>query len=74
MCGERTRACGAHCRSCQSARHQTFKRIEAEGLIVDEAGGSWWVWTAKGEVLVIGKDTKNDAIDALASGDLAGAS
>lgn len=68
-CGDRTTASGDFCRSCQKARRDARKRIEAEGLIVDLAGGSWWVWSAKGEVLVIGKPSKSAAINALAIGD-----
>lgn len=67
-CGNRTEA---HylCRSCKSALHHASKRIDAEGLLVDQAGGSWWVWSAKGEVLVIGKSTKLAAILALHKGE-----
>lgn len=68
-CGERTAAHGAYCRACQSKLTQAHRRIDREGLIVDMAGGSWWVWDAKGEVLVIGAASKGAAIEALAFGD-----
>lgn len=68
-CRGRTTASGAFCRSCKSARFHALKRIEAEKLLVDTAGGAWWVWSAKGEVLVIGKPTKGAAILALALGE-----
>jgi len=50
---------------CKSAHHHGHKRVEAEGLLVDMAGGSWWIWSPKGEVLVIGRATKQEAIIAL---------
>lgn len=68
-CGHRTRASGGRCQSCKSKLFHASKRVEKEGLIVDQAGGGWWVWDAKGEVLVIGKDTKSEAYKALALGD-----
>jgi len=68
-CGERTSAHGDFCRTCQSKLHHAHKRIEREGLIVDKAGGSWWIWDAKGEVLVIGVESKRAAIEALAFGE-----
>ena len=68
-CGQKTSASGSFCRTCRSKRFHARKRIEREGLIVDQAGGSWWVWDRKGEVLVMGKPTKDEAINALALGD-----
>jgi len=68
-CGIKKRASGSYCQKCKSAVHHAIRRIEDESLIVDTAGGAWWVWTAKGEVLVVGKDTKPDAIYDLAMGD-----
>ena len=57
------------CQTCKSKRFHAHRRIEREGLIVDQAGGAWWVWDRNGEVLVIGKPTRDDAITALALGD-----
>lgn len=68
-CGNRTTASGVYCRSCQSKVHHAYKRIEREELLVDVAGGSWWVWTKSGGVLVIGKETKQKAVYALATGE-----
>jgi len=68
-CGERTRASGCFCRSCQSKRHHARKDVEAGKYLIDLAGGSWWVWTDKGEVVVIGKSTKQQAFNCLAHGD-----
>lgn len=59
------------CRTCKSSLHHAHKRIKAEGLLVDTAGGSWWVWTPKGEVLVIGRNTYFLAVLALGRGELA---
>ena len=70
-CGNRKQASGDFCRSCQSRRHHAYKRLEVEGLTVDIAGGSWWVWDARGAVLVIGRDSKRDAMTALALGEVA---
>lgn len=68
-CGNRTTASGDLCRTCQRKLREARSRIEIEDLIVDTAGGSWWVWTPKGEVLVIGKPTQAAAVRALAFGD-----
>ena len=68
-CGKSTKASGSYCQTCKSKVHHAHKRIKREGLLVDVVGGSWWVWTAKGKVLVIGKDSKQAAIYALACGE-----
>ena len=68
-CGTSTRGCSGLCRTCKSADFHANRRIKDEKLIVDVAGGSWWVWDAKGTVLVIGKATKYMALKALALGD-----
>lgn len=65
-CRKRNKAAGGVCQGCQSKLHHTRKRIEREGLIVDTAGGLWWIWTAKGEVLVLGKATRGEAVRSLA--------
>lgn len=67
-CGNRTSAMGL-CRTCKSAFFHAQKRIQNEGLLVDKAGGAWWVWSPKGEVLVIGQPDKYSAILALALGE-----
>jgi hypothetical protein len=68
FCGTKTTSSWDLCRACKSALHHGHKRVEAEGLIVDETvrgAGSWWVWSPKGEVLVLGRTSKRDAIIAL---------
>lgn len=71
----RTRACegcGARtsridfCQGCKSKLFHAGKRVRREALVVDQAGGGWWIWDARGEVLVIGRDSKREAICALA--------
>lgn len=59
-CGNRTTAMGL-CRTCKSQNHHATKRIEAEGLLLDTAGGAWWIWSPRGEVLVIGRATRLQA-------------
>ena len=71
-CGSRTTVAGSFCRSCQSTLVQARKRVKREGLLVDTAGGSWWVWDPKGTVLVIGKPNKQEALLALMRGAPAG--
>ena len=68
-CGGLNRASGDFCRTCKSAVHHALVRVRQEGLLVDVAGGSWWVWSPAGEVLVLGKDTKRAAVYALAMGE-----
>jgi len=68
-CGTRTQASAGFCQRCKSLRHHGNKQITEEGLILDQAGGSWWIWDRRGEVLVSGKPTATDAVIALAQGD-----
>ena len=57
-CGGRTCAAGGICRTCKFTHRRAYRRIKAEGLILDQAGGAWWVWDPKGAVLVIGRPTR----------------
>jgi hypothetical protein len=68
-CGASTRGCSGLCRTCKSKCFHACRRIRSEQLIADTAGGSWWIWDAKGAVLVIGKATKYLALKALSLGD-----
>jgi hypothetical protein len=68
-CGNKTTASGQLCRTCQSHHFHARKRVADEKLLVDTAGGSWWVWDPKGEVLVIGKATKLAALLTLHRGE-----
>ena len=69
-CRTPTKGCTGFCRTCKFARQRGLDRIRCESLLLDTAGGSWWVWDPRGEVLVIGRNTKQQAIIALGSGDL----
>lgn len=40
-------------------RHHGYKQIREDHLLLDQAGGSWWIWDPRGEVLVAGKPTKD---------------
>lgn len=71
MCGERTRASGCYCRSCQSKRHHARKDVESGNVTVDEVAGGWWIWSKSGEVLVMDKPTKDAAIMAYIGGERA---
>jgi hypothetical protein len=68
-CGTRTTASSGYCQRCKSLRHRGYKLIKDEGLLLDQAGGSWWIWDKRGEVLVSGKPTAAAAVIALAAGD-----
>lgn len=68
-CGSRTSASAGYCQTCKSLRHHGLKRVKAENLLVDEAGGAWWIWDRRGDVLVSGKPTRAEAIIALARGE-----
>lgn len=67
-CGTRTSASAGFCQRCKSQKHHGYKRIKKENLILEQAGGSWWIWNSRGDVLVAGKPTAADAVIALAAG------
>ena len=67
-CGTRTSASAGYCQRCKSLRHHGHKRLKEEKLLLDEAGGAWWVWDARGDVVVAGKPTRDAAILALGAG------
>jgi hypothetical protein len=68
-CGHRTQASAGRCQSCKSKRFHALQRIKDEKLLLDQAGGGWWIWDAKGDVLVTGQPTREQAIFALAHGE-----
>lgn len=65
VCGSKKAGHTDYCRTHKFAVRFAARRVAAECLIVDVAGGSWWVWDAKGEVLVIGEDSRAKALAAL---------
>lgn len=67
-CSVRTSASGGFCQRCKSLRHHGYKQIKDEHLLLDQAGGSWWIWNQRGDVLVAGKPAAADAVIALALG------
>ena len=71
MCGERTRASGCYCRTCRSKRFHARKDVETGNVIVDEMVGGWWIWAKNGEVLVMDKPSKDDAVRAYINGERA---
>lgn len=68
ICGVRKSGCTDYCRTHKFAVRAGARRVAEEGLIVDQAGGAWWVWDARGFVLVIGQDSKPKALAVLAVG------
>ena len=68
-CGTRTTASAGYCQSCKSKRHHGYKRLKEENLLLDEAGGAWWIWDSRGDVVVAGKPTRDAAIIALGTGE-----
>lgn len=69
VCGTRIQGCTGHCRTHKFAIRRAARRVRAESLVVEQAGGAWWVWDAKGNTLVIGQDSKVKALAALDLGD-----
>ena len=68
-CGTRTTASAGFCQWCKSKRHHGYKQVREDHLLLDQAGGAWWIWDPRGEVLVSAKPTKDAAVIALAAGD-----
>ena len=68
-CGTRTTATAGFCQRCKSLRHRGYKQVREDHLLLDQAGGSWWIWDPRGEVLVSGKPTRDAAVITLAAGD-----
>jgi hypothetical protein len=64
-CGTRTQASAGFCQRCKSLRHRGYKRVKDESLVVDQIGGAWWIWDARGNVLVEARPTRDAAIISL---------
>lgn len=69
-CGARTTSHTGFCQWCKSKRHHGYEQLKEENLVIDQAGGSWWIWDQRGDVLVAGKPTKDAAVIALGAGDV----
>jgi hypothetical protein len=65
VCGVRKAGHTDYCRLHKFAIRRSLRRVVAESLIIDLAGGAWWVWDARGGVLVIGESTREHALAAL---------
>ena len=69
VCGTPKEGSTDFCRTHKFAIRRALARVRTEALIVDTAGGAWWVWDSKGEVLVIGQDSKVAALAVLDTGE-----
>lgn len=69
ICGVKKTGHTDFCRTHKHAMRRAVRRVREEALIVDQAGGSWWVWDARGDVLVAGEGSKAAALCVLVSGD-----
>ena len=69
VCGTRKAGSSDYCRTHKFAIRRALRRMREENLLVDQAGGAWWVWDSKGTVLVIGEDSKVKALAALDTGE-----
>jgi len=70
VCGVKKLSFSSFCRTHKWAVQRALRRVSAEKLLVDKAGGAWWVWDAKGEVLVIGQDSRAKALAVLDTGEI----
>jgi hypothetical protein len=50
-------------------RHRGHRLLQEEDLVLDEAGGAWWIWNRRGDVVVSGKPTRAEAVIALGAGE-----
>lgn len=62
VCDVRIRGSSGHCRTHKFAIRRAGVRLRKDGLIMDWVGNAWWIWDARGEVLVIGQPSKAKAL------------
>jgi hypothetical protein len=62
VCAIRCQGSSGYCRTHKFAVRRAAARIAKEGLILDFVGRAWWIWDAKGDVLVIGQNSKGKAL------------
>lgn len=67
-CGGRTKASGGLCLTHKTARNRGADRVRYDNLLVDEAGGAFWVWDSRGEVLVTAQKDRTTALIVLGLG------
>jgi hypothetical protein len=70
VCGTKIQGSSGHCRMHKFAIRRAAARVREENLLVDEIGVATWIWDARGEVLVIGQDSRAKALAMLDRGDL----
>lgn len=68
VCGTRITGSSGYCRTHKFAVRRGAQRTRQEGLLLDEAGGAWWVWDPHGNVLVAGVASRAHALVVLDSG------
>ncbi len=57
-CGAKTTSYTDYCRQCKGKLQRGAKHAEAEGILVDFAGGAAWAWDRIGNVLAGPADDK----------------
>lgn len=62
ICGVRKRGSTDFCRTHRFAVRRGMRRMNEDNLIVDVAGGGWWAWTLRGEVVVIGQNSRVEVL------------
>ncbi|MEK9208145.1 MAG: hypothetical protein AAB922_06675 [Patescibacteria group bacterium] len=61
-CGTKHKAMGERCQKCKTINKKNLKEALKKGWIIGAAGGAWWVWDMKGNVLSQGA-TKQEALE-----------
>lgn len=59
-CGNITRAYIGICRYCQSDISRGLEYAHQHNLLIDKAGGAWWSWDSKGNVLAGPADNSDE--------------
>lgn len=65
VCGTKIQGSSGYCRTHKFAVRRAGARVRTDGLVLDFVGKAWWIWDARGDVLVIGQDSKGKALAAL---------
>ncbi len=68
-CGTRSRG-GDYCRTCKSKIQKGATRAAERGILVGEAGGSFWAWDSRGDVLEGPAESKGPIFLALSTLDV----
>ncbi len=62
VCDVRIQGSSGHCRTHKFAIRRAGERLRSEGLILDYVGKAWWIWDARGDVLVLGQPNRAKAL------------